>query len=204
MLNPATLGQSKVATNDPLVPSSTRRKWCEHPSHWQHFSDLAHVGWGRDLCWAISWGILPLAKREKNASTEKFRSANKLRGGHRRISRCRLQCYLTDGPIMGLSSEPRGKHHSQHGVANDHQSGRIMILSVPKPQHSPRIYPEYRTGELPWSAASHRTTLALLKEWGHNFKVGCDERKHASRILLFDALGVPGAADPRRLAHAAR
>jgi len=125
----------------------------------------------------------------------KVRSANKLRGGHRPISSMSPTMLFKDGRLWAVVGSPGG-----NTIPSTVSQMIINLvdydLSVAEATHSPRIYPEYRTGELSVERGVSPDTLALLKEWGHNFKVGATNG--STQSIVVDAPGVQGAADPRR------
>ncbi|WP_017931816.1 gamma-glutamyltransferase [Robiginitomaculum antarcticum] len=125
----------------------------------------------------------------------KLRSANKLRGGHRPISSMSPTMLFKDGQLWALVGSPGG-----NTIPSTISQMIINLvdydLTVAEATHSPRIYPEYRTGELSVERGVSPDTLRLLEAWGH--RVTVDATNGSTQTIVLDIPGVQGAADPRR------
>lgn len=140
-------------------------------------------------------GNFGIRQEGEERSDGKVRSANKLRGGRRPISSMSPTMLFKNDKLWALVGSPGGN------TIPSTVSQMIINLvdfdvSVAEATHSPRIYPEYRTGELSVERGVSPDTLALLKEWGHSLEVG--PTNGSTQTIVIEEPGVQGSADPRR------
>ena len=155
---------------------------------------------GTGFLFANLMGNFGIAQEAAERKDGKIRSANKLRGGHRPISSMSPTMLFRDGKLWALTGSPGG--NTIPSTVSQMVINLVDFdLSVAEATHAPRIYPEYRTGELTVERGLSPDTLNLLNQWGHKFQV--DETIGSTQSIVVDTPGVRGASDPRRPGAAA-
>lgn len=145
-------------------------------------------------------GNFGIGQEGKERLDGKVRSANKLRGGRRPISSMSPTMLFKNNDLWALVGSPGG-----NTIPSTVSQMIINLvdfdLPVAEATHSPRIYPEYRTGELSVERGVSPDTLSILSSWGHDLEIGNTNGSTQSIVLKHP--GVHGAADPRRRGAAA-
>ncbi len=155
---------------------------------------------GTGFLFANLMGNFGITQEAAERNDGNIRSANKLRGGHRPISSMSPTMLFRDGKLWALTGSPGG--NTIPSTVSQMVINLVDFdLSVAEATHAPRIYPEYRTGELTVERGLSTDTLNLLNVLGHKFDV--DETIGSTQSIVIDTPGVRGAADPRRPGAAA-
>ncbi len=140
-------------------------------------------------------GNFGIAQEGKEREDGILRTANKLRGGHRPISSMSPTMLFKQGRLWALTGSPGG-----NTIPSTVSQMIINLvdfnLPIAEATHAPRIYPEYRTGELSLEFGVSPDTLNVLKSYGHSFHIG--ETNGSTQSIVLEAPGAQGAADPRR------
>ncbi len=125
----------------------------------------------------------------------KLRSANKLRAGRRPISSMSPTMLFRDDKLWAVTGSPGG--NTIVGTVTQMVINLVDFdLSVAQATHAPRIYPDYRSGEMEIEPGLSPDTIRLLKEWGHQPEMG--ETMGSTQSIELVGPDVHGAADPRR------
>lgn len=125
----------------------------------------------------------------------KLRSANKLRPGRRPISSMSPTMLFRDDKLWAITGSPGG--NTIVGTVTQMVINLVDFdLTVAEATHAPRIYPDYRSGEMDIEPGLSPDTIRLLEEWGHKPEVG--ETMGSTQSIRLVGPEAHGAADPRR------